>query len=649
MVTLIPRSTPRDEWATGAAGFALAAGALLRGFYDLQDWGPIAICALLAAGAVIVRGARLTGLCAAAAGCLAALAAWAQLSLLWAESVDRALVDASRWALYAAVFLLLVVLARPPRRAQALLCGLAVGIFAVSLVDLGALLMGATEGRFFERRLQAPLDYANAQAAYFLLGLWSAVALAERARTLWASAAGTGLAVMLAGLALLTESRASLPAIVAAAAIALLLPGRTRRAVVMLLVGVAVAAVAPRLLDVAGRSDVDVPVSAVEARSAALALAFAAVGAAATWVTFKASVCRLGRHRPMAVEGVRRAFVVGLGVLLAMTVGLLTLRTGEISAAVHEQVDAFVDLRPQADRGDRLLTGAGNRYDYWRVALEEAGDRPLAGVGAGNYPIEYYLRRRTQENVTQPHSLSLQVVAELGVVGLLLVGGWVTAIGVAFGRRLRRARDRPNSVWVTLAAAPALAGWLVHAQLDWLHLFPELTAVALTYGAVLLGTLDDLPDGRALPSARTSRWWAAARVVAAAAIFIGAIQAARVTFADAARDDARRVLAASPSLALERVDTALVLNGASVEARFVQAAAEERLGRFEAAREALVAATRSEPRNHVTWALLGDLALRRGNLDFARRSYRRAADLNPQDPGLRSLADGPASLPQGRR
>jgi cytochrome c-type biogenesis protein CcmH/NrfG len=52
----------------------------------------------------------------------------------------------------------------------------------------------------------------------------------------------------------------------------------------------------------------------------------------------------------------------------------------------------------------------------------------------------------------------------------------------------------------------------------------------------------------------------------------------------------------------------------------------------------LLDATRREPRNFVTWVLLGDLSTRRGDARAARTEYRRAARLNPRDAGLARLA-----------
>ena len=73
---------------------------------------------------------------------------------------------------------------------------------------------------------------------------------------------------------------------------------------------------------------------------------------------------------------------------------------------------------------------------------------------------------------------------------------------------------------------------------------------------------------------------------------------------------------------------------------YLQASVLEDLGRTPAARAELREALEQEPRNFVTYALLGDLELRAGRPAAARRQYRRALALNPRDVGLRKLSRG---------
>lgn len=90
---------------------------------------------------------------------------------------------------------------------------------------------------------------------------------------------------------------------------------------------------------------------------------------------------------------------------------------------------------PQVDR-DRIVhpdtTGSG-RTDLWKVGLRMVKDKPVLGVGAGNYAnstIHYLFEpgtiRRSDYIVDRPlvaHNVYLQVLAELGVVGLALFLG----------------------------------------------------------------------------------------------------------------------------------------------------------------------------------------------------------------------------------
>lgn len=77
---------------------------------------------------------------------------------------------------------------------------------------------------------------------------------------------------------------------------------------------------------------------------------------------------------------------------------------------------------------------------------------------------------------------------------------------------------------------------------------------------------------------------------------------------------------------------------------YLRAAAYARLDDYQRARASLVEATRREPHDYVPWALLGDLATRRGDRALARRYYRRAVELNPRDTRLREeLSDGTGS------
>ena len=95
----------------------------------------------------------------------------------------------------------------------------------------------------------------------------------------------------------------------------------------------------------------------------------------------------------------------------------------------------------------RLGSASSNRADYWSVAWDAAGSRPLRGLGAGGFGPAWLRDRPYPEPVRDAHSLPLETLAELGLVGLALL---LALVGRRRGRRSRcaprerRARRRPG-------------------------------------------------------------------------------------------------------------------------------------------------------------------------------------------------------------
>ncbi len=136
----------------------------------------------------------------------------------------------------------------------------------------------------------------------------------------------------------------------------------------------------------------------------------------------------------------------------------------------------------------------GIRLDLWRNTLAMVGDHPVAGVGLGNFRVEFppYSSRvvpvawfgpKLQPKHT--HNDYLQVLAELGVVGFGLMV-WLLVAAVRMVTRALRSRteDEGRARYIASAAAGA-AGLLVTAAFS----FPFGTAVAPFTFAVLLGLL----------------------------------------------------------------------------------------------------------------------------------------------------------------
>jgi O-antigen ligase len=132
----------------------------------------------------------------------------------------------------------------------------------------------------------------------------------------------------------------------------------------------------------------------------------------------------------------------------------------------------------------RLGSAASNRADYWRIAFEESRDRPLQGQGAGGFGPAWLRERPYDEPARDAHSLPLETLLELGLVGLALLLALVGAVAVA-------ARDALRAD-AALAAGPVavVATWFVHAAIDWDWEMPALTLVAVACAGALLSAAD---------------------------------------------------------------------------------------------------------------------------------------------------------------
>jgi O-antigen ligase len=130
---------------------------------------------------------------------------------------------------------------------------------------------------------------------------------------------------------------------------------------------------------------------------------------------------------------------------------------------------------------ERLTTLTTNRGAYWRVALGSLEAHPLTGVGAGSFVVEWRRERTSDEFARDAHSLYLETLGELGLVGGALLIALLAALILGVARRIR---DRADPV--APVAAACLAAWLVHLGLDWTWEFPAVTLIPLMLAAAAL-------------------------------------------------------------------------------------------------------------------------------------------------------------------
>lgn len=613
-------------------GLGLGASALVNGLYDVGAWGPVALAttAVLIAAVLsqTVRVSLAPGL--AAAGLLGlALVCW--LSQAWADDDSAALTEAARWAGYAVLLLALLALVRTARAKAVLHGALLVAVAALALYVEAHLLGGDAGDWFVGRRLNEPVGYFNGQAAFALFSFWLLLGRTERAgragSPLGAAVAGVGVAfgVLLVAQVLLTGTRAAIPAIaVSAAAVLVLLPGRVRRGWMLLAVAAGTAVAARPALDVFSGDQRVLPTAAEvndAARKALLGAVLAGVAFALLDLLVQGGARRAGeRRRVTAHRALGTVMAVG-----AVTVVVVGLAAGGYDR-IHRQYTDFVNLRSVSPTESRLLSGGGNRYDYWRVAVAEWRANALGGLGAGNFTQEYFARRRQTEAVQQAHSLELQTLSETGLLGALALVALFGGIATALARLVTRARE-PESIplGAAVGGVGVLVTWVVQTSVDWLHLLPGLTGLALA--ALVLLT----PAAPAEATAATPRRRIATSAFAVLAALVALLTVGRVVLADRYLTTAREHAAAQPAVALADIGNALRFDGDDADAYYLRAGILAAQDRYDDARGALLAVIADQPRNYLPYQLLGDLAMRRGDAATALRDYRAAAERNPRD------------------
>jgi hypothetical protein len=130
----------------------------------------------------------------------------------------------------------------------------------------------------------------------------------------------------------------------------------------------------------------------------------------------------------------------------------------------------------------------GARRDLWAVAWRDVRDHPVVGVGPANFEatIYRYRSRAFARTPRQAHQLTLEVLAERGIVGAALLATVLGAITWSSLRARRRiAGDRQLVLLTGLVGSCSV--WIVHVQLDWTWQITAATLPAVLGAGCLLG------------------------------------------------------------------------------------------------------------------------------------------------------------------
>jgi O-antigen ligase len=259
--------------------------------------------------------------------------------------------------------------------------------------------------------------------------------------------------------------------------------------------------------------------------------------------------------------------------------------------------------------------------------VKENATEPLTGTGSGTF--EYWWDRTADvpEVVRDTHSLYMQTLGELGIVGLLVLVAFIATILVG-GGTATLAAEASSRAPLAAALAGCMAFFLT-AAVDWMWQLPVLP-VAMLLLAVALVTAGQRDEPEAKWGLRLPLRLAAAGLALAAIVAI-AIPLASTDFVRRSQADARE---GDLPGALTAARTAQNVQPDSASPRLQEALVLEAEGEFAAAAEAARAATEREPTNWRTWLVLSRIEAEQGQAAAAVRDYREAKSLNRPAPLL---------------
>jgi O-antigen ligase len=572
---------------------------------------------------------------------LGGLALWALLSQFWSHAPGRATVAFDRDLLYALTFALFASVGGTRARVTWAIRGVALAIAGVAAVALlsrvAADLLPTTIDPSSNGRLAYPLTYWNAVGVFCAVGVVLCLHLAAsddrlRVRVLAAAA----LPVIGAAL-LLTYSRGGLAA-AAIGVVAYAVLARPRGLLSALIATAPATAIAMKVTyDSPLLSSVDpaTPAAIHQGHHVALVVIACVVLAGGLRALLRLLDRRLeGPNSP--IDRYRRALrataVAGLAIAVIAAIAL------GAPGAISHRWNQFVNQQtvPTTVIRNRLSNASNNgRIALWKVALEDFDAHPLDGTGADTYEIYYYEHRPNTAVVVNAHSLYLETLGDLGIVGLVCVLLFVlgTLAGLA---PLRRGRDR--AIYAVLFSA-GLA-WALHAGVDWDWQMPAVSLWFAALGGLALGR-----PGRRVPArvgAAHLRVLLAGALVVGISVFPALVLASQVRLNSATAAYANGDCANATRLARRSIDV-LDTRAAAWQ---IEALCDVRAGQYRGALTALRAGLGVDPND---WELESALAAARAaSGSDARPQAARALKLNPLDSGVQALAHALARGPSKR-
>jgi hypothetical protein len=322
---------------------------------------------------------------------------------------------------------------------------------------------------------------------------------------------------------------------------------------------------------------------------------------------------------------------IALAAAAVVTVAVLG---GLVAVDAPAQFDAFRTSpasagSPETLRDHFLSSSSSGRWQLWASAVDQFETAPIGGRGAGSYESWWAEHGTLPVFVRNAHSLYLETLGELGLLGLLFLAAFVVA-GLALGASLVARTGAPFR-YQPAAPLAVFAAFAFAAALDWVWQLPAIGLVAVACVGLLAGAASEGPaPAGARPPPLSPR---AVAVLTAVVLIPLCVFAALDTVAQLRLGESERAASRGDGeAAISEAHAARALEPWSAAPLLRLALAEERYGSLAVARTAIEEAVRRDGSDWRLWLIAARLEAKAGDVRAAGRSLARARSLNPRSP-----------------
>ena len=341
--------------------------------------------------------------------------------------------------------------------------------------------------------------------------------------------------------------------------------------------------------------------------------------------------------RPIEPVRKNRPWLIALLGVLALTF-LIEAPSGPLNSVVGLSQETGVSKSWIATMWKRN-SGRTREIDWW-VGWEMVKAKPLTGVGLGNYKITFLEYKAALldtprgaayadlkiPRAAQAHGDYVQVVAELGGLGLLTLLSFLGVLAISYWKRLRRNPDESDRLDLLLYAAGIIV-FLVHALVSFpAHLPASILVILFLLGITHAPVYGDVCILKRPVRKRTTTVLAA--IVTAVGVTVSAFAISDLAANVLMGRGLQELQFGNTTQAKELLERSIALDFAPRQTYYYLATAQARLGDQESALENYEKCfTRFTDEN--SYLVYADLAVTLGYVEEAREAIQFLLSTNP--------------------